>query len=62
MAAYRRVYDSRRRRLTAKNRDQLQTSKLGNRVWTTFTFLEVQERRCLASQGALTTVCLCVCC
>jgi len=26
-------------RLTAKNRDQLRNSTLGNRVWATFTFL-----------------------
>ena len=38
MAAYRRVYDSRYLRLTAKNRDQLRNSALGDRVWATFTF------------------------
>jgi len=36
MAAYRRVYDSRHCRLTAKNRDQLLDPTLGNRVWATF--------------------------
>ena len=38
MAAYRRVYDSRHLRLTAKNWDQLWNPTLGNRVWATFTF------------------------
>ena len=38
MAAYRRVYDSRHRRLTAKNRDQLRNPTLGNGVWANFTF------------------------
>ena len=38
MAAYCQVYDTRHLRLTAKNRDQLQNSTLGNRVWATFTF------------------------
>jgi len=38
MAAYRRVYDSRHRRLTAKNRDQLRDPTLGSRVRATFTF------------------------
>jgi len=33
MAAYRRVYDSRHLRLTAKNRDQLRNPTLGNRVY-----------------------------
>jgi len=28
-------------RLTAKNRDQLRNSTLGNRVWATFTFLDL---------------------
>jgi len=28
-------------RLTAKNRDQLRNPTLGNRVWATFTFLQV---------------------
>jgi len=36
MAAYRRVYDSRHLRLTAKNRDQLRNPTLGN----LFTFLQ----------------------
>ena len=39
MAAYRRVLDSRHRRLTAKDRDQLRNHSLGNRIWATFTFL-----------------------
>jgi len=30
-------------RLTAKNRDQLRNPMLGNRVWTTFTFLNVSS-------------------
>jgi len=29
------------RRLTAKNRDQLRNPTLGNRVWATFTFLQL---------------------
>jgi len=41
MAAYRRVYDSRTCRLTAKNRDQLQKPTLGIRVWAAFTLLLV---------------------
>ena len=35
---YRRVYDSRPPRLTAKNRDQLRNPTVGSRVWDTFTF------------------------
>jgi len=38
MAAYRRVYDSRHRRLTAKNRDQPRNPTLGSRVRASFTF------------------------
>ena len=38
MAAYRRVYDSRRLQADCKNRDQLRNPTLGNRVWATFTF------------------------
>jgi len=34
-------------RLTAKNRDQLRNSTLGNRVWATFTFL----RRCVCARA-----------
>ena len=41
MAAYRRVYDSRTCRLTAKNRDQLRKPTLGSRVWAAFTLLLV---------------------
>jgi len=37
MTAYRRVYDSRHLRLTAKNRDRLRNHALGNRAWATFT-------------------------
>jgi len=32
-------------RLTAKNRDQLRNPTLGNRVWATFTFLDIQRYR-----------------
>ena len=45
MAAYRRYMTHVTCRLTAKNRDQLRNSTLGNRVWATFTFF--------------TTVCVC---
>jgi len=45
MAAYRRVYDSRRCRLTAKNRDQLRNPTLRNRVWTTFAFKQQRQTR-----------------
>ena len=38
MAAYRRFMTHITCRLTAKNRDQLRNSTLGNRVWATFTF------------------------
>jgi len=39
MVAYRRVYDSCVTcRLTAKNRDQLRSHTVSNRVWATFTF------------------------
>jgi len=41
MAAYRRVYDSRTCRLTAKNRDQLRKPTLDSRVWAAFTLLLV---------------------
>ena len=42
MAAYRRVYDLRHlQALTAKNRDHLRNTTLGNRVWATFTFILV---------------------
>ena len=43
-------------RLTAKNRDQLQNPTLGNRVWATFTFLNVQKEAKMqnASAGELT--------
>jgi len=44
MAAYRRVYDSRHLRLTAKNRDQLRNPTLGNRVWVTFTFTDMLSK------------------
>jgi len=37
-AAYRQVYDSRQRRLTAKNREQLRNPTLGSRVCVSFTF------------------------
>jgi len=30
-------------RLTAKNRDQLRNPMLGNRVWSTFTFMQVDD-------------------
>jgi len=43
MAAYRRVYDSRHCRLTAKNRGQLRNPTLGNRVWASFTVLHSQN-------------------
>ena len=50
MAAYRRVYDSRHRRLTAKNRDQLRSPTLGNRVRLplpfAFTHLFTAQRTC----------------
>jgi len=38
MAAYRRVMTHVTCRLTAKNRDDLRNTMLGNRVWATFTF------------------------
>jgi len=41
MAAYRRVYDSRRLQSDCKNRDQLRNPTLGNRVWATFTFFHI---------------------
>jgi len=48
MEAYRRVYDSRHRRLTTKNRDQLRNPTLGNPVWATFLTLWAE---CLVFSG-----------
>jgi len=50
MAAYRRVYDSHHRRLTAKNRDQLRDPTLGSRVRATFTLRRTgyEHLRCSA--------------
>jgi len=45
MAAYRRVYDSVTRRLTAKNRDQLRNPTLDNRVWATFIFFFTSDQQ-----------------
>jgi len=55
-------------RLTAKNRDQLRNSELGNRVLATFTlfytfvtFIPTHDRRCPGTDGEIVPFDQCVC-